>query len=421
MEKLWVRGGHKLCGNVEIPGAKNSVLPLMAASVLCRGTVTLKNVPLLSDVAASLDILQELGCAAQRNGRTLTIQAQQLQSSSIPEHLMTAMRSSLFYLAPLLARTGRAEITQPGGCKLGKRPIDIHLDGLSAMGACVHQTAEKTIVTAPDGLHGVDYTLRFPSVGATETLLMAAVTASGTTTLHGVACEPEITDLIRFLKEAGAHISGADTSVLQIEGRALLTGATHTICPDRIVAATVLCAVAGCGGEVLLTGCEVSHLTALLPLLQKLGCTITAVGNGALCVASDGAKEALGTIATGVYPAFCTDMSPLLMAAVLKAPGFSSCIDTVFENRFACAKGFLALGAHTVGTGNALAVQGTARLHGAELMAADLRGGAALVLAAMQAQGESTIAGVEYIVRGYEDIAALFANLGAEIGTRQES
>ena len=253
MEILTISGGSGLFGEVRIPGAKNSVLPIMAASVLCRGTVTLTDVPHLSDVEASARILQSVGCKVLlENGRAV-ITPPEFPGSAVPEPLMRAMRSSLFYLAPLLARTGRADIYTPGGCRLGARPIDMHLSGLEKMGAHITEKDGGALeVTAPDGLAGADICLRFPSVGATETLLMAAAAARGETVLRGAAVEPEVTDLARFLQGAGADITGVGTRVLHIRGRELLMGTQHAVCPDRITAATVLCAVAGCGGEVLL-------------------------------------------------------------------------------------------------------------------------------------------------------------------------
>ncbi|MEG2393616.1 MAG: UDP-N-acetylglucosamine 1-carboxyvinyltransferase [Ruthenibacterium sp.] len=421
MDTIEVRGGRSLFGSVEIPGAKNSALPLIAASILCYGAVTLTNVPCLSDVNAALQILSELGCKARIVDKTVDIDAHSLQKSAVPEHLMCAMRSSLFFLAPLLTRMGRAEISTPGGCRLGARPIDIHLAGLSAMGAEIVQTENgKTIVSAPAaGLRGTDYTLRFPSVGATETLLMASVSAVGRTVLRGVAKEPEITDLIRFLQSAGAHIAGAQTNVLYIEGGDLLAGTTHSVCPDRITAATVLCAVAACGGEVLLMHCSRQQLKALLPLLQTLGCVFSATGDTSLCVASNGPKCAIGNVFTDIYPGLSTDVSPLLMAAVLRAEGKSRCADTIFEHRFACSDGFRALGGMAKIEGNALEIHGVPALYGTALHAQELRGGAALVLAALQAQGQSTIDGVAHIARGYEDIAQMFRSLGADISLRQ--
>ncbi|MEG1381324.1 MAG: UDP-N-acetylglucosamine 1-carboxyvinyltransferase [Ruthenibacterium sp.] len=417
MEAFSIEGGQSLFGTVTIPGAKNSVLPMLAAAILCRGTVRLYHVPQLSDVAASLQILDSLGCVTQIEKDVVTVVSGDLSSSVVPPQLMRAMRSSVFYLAPLLARTGVAVITQPGGCKLGARPIDLHLAGLAAMGARIVQEGEQITLTAPFGLYGTDFTLRFPSVGASETLLMAAVTARGNTVLRNVATEPEIADLARFLQGAGARISGIGTRTLSIIGQDFLLGAQHTVCPDRIVAATVLCAVAGCGGEVRLTRCNPAHLTRILEVLRRAGCVCCA-GGGHMMIASNGRLTMPTALDSGVYPAFPTDALPLLCAALLRAKGKGAFTDTVFENRFACAKGFAALGADVGVKGAALTMRGVPALRGADLYADDLRGGAALCLASMMAQGTSTIDNTALIGRGYEDFAALFASLGAKI-TRQ--
>lgn len=417
MEAFSIEGGHRLFGTVAIPGAKNSVLPLLAASILCRGTVRLYHVPMLSDVRASLQILDSLGCVAQYESGTVSVASGHLCSSTVPPRLMCMMRSSVLYLAPLLVRTGRAVITQPGGCQLGARPIDLHLAGLVAMGARVAQESQmhKIILTAPFGLYGADFTLRFPSVGATETLLMAAVTARGNTVLRNVATEPEITDLARFLQAAGARISGIGTRTLHIIGQDALLGAQHTVCPDRIVAATVLCAVAGCGGEAILTQCNPSHLTPILDALRRAGCACVARDHRTVTISSNGQLQMPQLLEAAVYPALPTDALPLLCAAFLQANGTGIFNDTVFENRFACAKGFAALGAQVQLHGAALTLHGVPKLYAAKLQAEDLRGGAALALAAMLAQGTSILDGTELIMRGYENFAALFSNLGARI------
>lgn len=329
---------------------------------------------------------------------------------------MRTMRSSLFYLAPMLARTGRARIGTPGGCRLGARPIDMHLSGLARMGARAEENADGSLtLSAPDGLSGADITLRFPSVGTTETLLMAASTARGESVLRGVATEPEVTDLARFLQSAGADITGIGTRTLRVRGSDCLMGTRYAVCPDRITAATVLCAVAGCGGEVLLTNIRSAHMAEVLRALRGAGCMISASGEDSAALASDGTLRAAGERETGVYPAFPTDAAPLLAAALLRAEGESRVTDTIFENRFACAEGFAALGARVSVRGRTLEVRGVPRLAGAALRAPDLRGGAALVIAALQAEGESRIAEAQHISRGYEDIASLFASLGADI------
>lgn len=416
MKALTICGTRGLFGSVRIPGAKNSVLPMLAASVLCHGTVTLTNVPCLSDVASSVRILQSIGCRIAQHSGCISVTSPETPGNAVSEELMRTMRSSLFYLAPMLARTGRARIGTPGGCRLGARPIDMHLSGLARMGARAEENADGSLtLSAPDGLSGADITLRFPSVGTTETLLMAASTARGESVLRGVATEPEVTDLARFLQSAGADITGIGTRTLRVRGSDCLMGTRYAVCPDRITAATVLCAVAGCGGEVLLTNIRSAHMAEVLRALRGAGCMISASGEDSAALASDGTLRAAGERETGVYPAFPTDAAPLLAAALLRAEGESRVTDTIFENRFACAEGFAALGARVSVRGRTLEVRGVPRLAGAALRAPDLRGGAALVIAALQAEGESRIAEAQHISRGYEDIASLFASLGADI------
>ncbi len=418
MQTLKVRGKNALCGSVKIPGAKNSALPIMAASVLCEGKVQLSNIPNLSDVNSCIQILNSLGCDAKFAQNKAVIDATHIKENEIPEYLMRTMRSSLFFLAPILVRKGTVKITTPGGCNLGSRPIDIHLNGLSAMGAKIKHSEEnkgEIQVVSNGRLNGADFTLHFPSVGASETLLMAAATAKGRSILRGVAKEPEVIDLANFLQSAGAKIKGIGTDVLQIEGALQLNSTEYKVCPDRITAATVLCAVASCSGEVLLSNCDNIPLQSVINYLQLLGTKIYEMGNEVLCVSSGGPKNAIGDVYTGVYPAFPTDIAPVLMAACLKAKGKSRCTDTIFEQRFACSHGFNALGANTYCNGNSVYVQGVKELRGANLTAPDLRGGAALVIGAMQAEGESIISGVEHINRGYEDIALMFNSLGAHI------
>lgn len=415
MDTWKISGGESLFGSVRIPGAKNSVLPLMAASLLCNGTVTLSDVPRLSDVAASRRILQHLGCTVRRKGRRLSITPGASIGSTIPEEYMHAMRSSVFYLAPILVSTGRALISAPGGCRLGARPIDLHLKGLSEMGAQIRQLGSSLEVTAPNGLRGAQISLRFPSVGATETLLMAAVCARGETILRGVAIEPEVMDLIRFLQSAGACITGAGSRTLHIMGRDFLSGTQFSPCPDRITAATVLCAVAGCGGEALLTNTCNEDVMPVVRVLRRAGCSIVSCGPRSLAISSCGRVSGVETVFTDVHPAFPTDAAPLVGAAMLRARGESAITDTIFENRFSCAEGFSALGGSVSVATRTLYVHGVPALHAGRVTAPDLRGGAALVLAALQAEGESFLTGIGHIVRGYEDMPALLGALGARI------
>lgn len=412
-EVLWVRGGRPLTGEVRLPAAKNSVLPLLAACVLCSGPVLLRGVPPLADVRQSILLLRALGCRVEWRGEDLSIlPPKQKPSGELPAGPVQAMRSSVFYLAPVLHAAGRVSMPMPGGCDLGPRPIDIHLDGLVRMGARVYwQQGTLCIESPPAGLHGADITLRLPSVGATETLLMAAVRAHGTTVLRGAACEPEITDLAAFLRGCGAHISGAGSPVIWVQGAVGLGGADHIPIPDRIVAATLAAAVAGAGGEVSMERCEGGALGPVLEVLRTAGCEVSGKG-GRLCIARSGPLHGVGRVYTGVYPAFATDAAPVIAAGLLTAQGSSAFEDTIFENRFSCAEGFAAMGGQVRRAGRALEITGVRQLHGADAAAQDLRGGAALVVAALAAQGESRISGLSHIRRGYEDIGALFRGLG---------
>ena len=313
-----ITGGRPLQGRVEVPAAKNSVLPLLAAALLCSGPVRLQNVPRLTDVEDCLALLRGVGCTAGWQGAALAVQGQPMRTDLAPE-AAGRMRASILFCAPLLAKLGRAETNLPGGCRIGARPIDLHLAGLRQMGAVEWDAGPgRLVLTAPSGLHGAEITLRFPSVGATETLLMAAAAARGETVLRGAAVEPEVTDLARFLQGAGADITGVGTRVLHIRGRELLMGTQHAVCPDRITAATVLCAVAGCGGEVLLTNTCNAHLAEVLRILRRAGCMVSASGDSSVALASSGALRAAGGWDTGVYPSFPTDAAPLMAAALLR-------------------------------------------------------------------------------------------------------
>ncbi len=414
---LWVQGGRPLEGEVWLPAAKNSVLPLLAATLLCSGPVILHGVPVLSDVQQSILLLQALGCKVSRQNEDLAIvPPTQPPCGTLPAGPVRAMRSSVFYLAPVLHAAGRVSMPMPGGCDLGPRPIDIHLDGLVKMGVRVAwQQGVLCLECPPRGLQGADITLRLPSVGATETLLMAAVRAHGSTVLRGAACEPEIGDLADFLRGCGAHISGAGSPVVWIQGADRLSGTEHTPIPDRIVAATVAAAVAGTGGQVTLNRCRSEALGPVLEVLRNAGCEICP-HEGGLCIARSGPLQGVGRVYTGIYPAFATDAAPVVAAGLLTARGASAFEDTILENRFSCADGFLAMGAQVRRSGRALEILGAGRLRGAEVKAQDLRGGAALVVAALAAEGESRIGGLCHIRRGYADIAALFCALGGSLG-----
>jgi UDP-N-acetylglucosamine 1-carboxyvinyltransferase len=417
-ESITIVGGRPLRGAVQIPAAKNSVLPLLAACLLCRGPVRLRAVPRLSDVEVSLALLRSTGMSAYRVGEDILVEGTPC-TMRLPRQQSEKMRASILCAAPLLARLGRVETVLPGGCRIGQRPVDLHIDGLAALGAQVQPAGEgQLVLAAPRGLHGGTYTLRFPSVGATETLLLAAATARGDTTLYGAACEPEVTDLARFLNACGARVEGAGTPTVRISGRRALGGTAFSPLPDRIFASTLACAVAAAGGCVELCGVDGSTFAPLLALLRRAGCTVepSHVGEGSVAVSRFGRLNGVGHVRTGVYPGFATDAAPLAAAALLGA-GSASCIeDAVFEHRFACAEGFARMGARVQvrGQGHTLDIQPCNELHGAVVRAPDLRGGAALAVAALAAAGRTRIEQAAYIRRGYADLPQTLASLGAQ-------
>lgn len=420
MEYLRIRGGRALQGSVTIPGAKNSLLPIMAASVLCEKPVTLYNLPDLSDLHTSLDILRGIGWGAEYiDGRVDLFPASRLRAR-VPKRAAGAMRSSVFYLAPLLHRAKRVELPATGGCRLGARPIDIHLEGLVKMGAIARTENDLLILEAPGGLHGTRFALRYPSVGATETLMMAAVLAKGRTCLSGAACEPEIEDLARFLNSCGARITGAGSPRICITGVERLEGARHTVIPDRIVAATIIAAVAAAGGSAVLREVYPEHLEGVCTVFRRMGMKIARLDPTTLSVRMDGRPRAQAKLETGPYPAFPTDAAPLAAAALLKADGRSLICDHVFENRFACAGGFAQLGARASRQGRCARIWGVPHYPGGQALAQDLRGGAALVCAALAADGESRIGGLCYLRRGYAGLEEMLSGLGADICLREE-
>ena len=409
-----ITGGRPLQGRVEVPAAKNSVLPLLAAALLCSGPVRLQNVPRLTDVEDCLALLRGVGCTAGWQGAALAVQGQPMRTDLAPE-AAGRMRASILFCAPLLARLGRVNTVLPGGCRIGARPIDLHLQGLAQMGVRQLPAAPGQLTLyAPAGLRGAEICLAFPSVGATETLLLAAATAQGQTVLHGAAKEPEIVDLAAFLNACGGCVEGAGTDTIRVQGKRCLAGCTFAPMADRIIASTLACAVAAAGGRVELAGCAPGLYAPLLEILEQMGCTVERA-NDAAAISRFGALRGAGNVHTAPYPGLATDAAPLLAAVMLCAQGESSLQDRVFENRFACAGGFAALGANVRVAERTLYVQPAGALHGAKLTAPDLRGGAALVVAALAARGSSRLDGVELVRRGYAELDRLLAGLGAQI------
>ena len=412
MSQLLVRGGRPLHGEVTIQGAKNSVLPILAATVLTGDRVVLRGCPRLRDVDASIRILQSLGCRAQWEGDALTVDTAALNRCEISDILMREMRSSAIFLGAVLARLGRADISYPGGCELGPRPIDLHLSGLRDLGADIREEGGILHCTA-SRLAGRELMLSLPSVGATENLMLAACGAEGTTVISNAAREPEIVDLQDFLNACGAEVSGAGSTSVTIRGGKPLHGCEFRCMPDRIVAATYLCACASAGGEVYLRGARERHLATVADALRQAGCTVAGDGEGIACRCRRRLR-AVRPVRTAPYPGFPTDAQAVLMAAMLKSRGTTVFEENIFENRYRHVDELTRMGAEIRVAGRVAVVSGVERLSGAAVRCTDLRGGAALCVAALAADGETRIFETAHIDRGYEDIVRDLRALGAD-------
>ena len=414
MEVLSVCGGRPLGGTAVIHGAKNSVLPVLAACVLCRSPCVLHNCPNIDDVQSALQILRYLGCTAERSGSTVCVNASHVDTCRVPQELAGKMRSSIIFLGAILSRLGCAELALPGGCPLGARPIDLHIAALRQMGAVCDCSPECVCCNAGT-LHDAVIALPFPSVGATENALLAALGFEGTVRIQNAAREPEITDLVRFLLSAGARISGAGTAELTVCGGAPLHGTTYTILPDRIETASLLGAAAGCGGDETLLRTQRAPSEAVCRSLERCGCEITE-GHDTLRIRADRRLRAShDTIVTAPYPGFPTDAQAPMMAALLRAEGESRICETIFENRFHHVPQLRKLGADIALCGQTACIRGAQRLHGAAMHAEDLRGAMALVVGALQAEEESTITGIKHLRRGYDNLEENLRALGADV------
>lgn len=408
-----ITGRRPLTGGLAVHGAKNSVLPILAACILVPGRCVIENCPRLSDVTATLNILRELGCKAWREGTAVVVDAATVERSEIPEELMREMRSSVIFLGAILARMGRVQLTYPGGCELGPRPIDLHLSALRRMGAQIREEGGVLYCHAPEGLHGGEIHLPFPSVGATENVMLAACGCAETTTITGAAREPEIEDLQTFLNAMGARVSGAGSSVITVQGVQALKPADHRVMGDRIVAATYLSAVGAVGGEVELTGVNPEHLSTVLDVLEEAGCRLWR-GENTVCLRSGGTLRGVRAIRTAPYPGFPTDAQAVVMAAMACGQGRTVFEENMFQSRYRHVSELARMGADIHLTGRTAVVQGT-QLYGADVCSTDLRGGAALVVAALAAEGVSRVNGLHHIDRGYEQLEQALRRLGAEI------
>ncbi|MDR0916253.1 MAG: UDP-N-acetylglucosamine 1-carboxyvinyltransferase [Oscillospiraceae bacterium] len=413
MSVLRITGGRALRGSVRVHGAKNSVLPIFAACLVARGVTVIHNCPNIADVDAAMQILIHLGCKAERDGDTVTVDTSTMTNAEVPHSLMQEMRSSVIFLGSILGRCGEASISTPGGCELGPRPIDMHLAALRQLGAEITDNGGSLVCRA-NRLRGAKITLRSPSVGATENAILAACFAEGTTVISNAAREPEISDLQRYLRALGITVLGAGTPTIVVEGRLVRVDTAHRVIPDRIVAVTYLCAAAATGGEITLTDVNPAHFTTVTDALTNMGCAITRTGDSVTLSAS-GRLYALEPVMTEPYPGFPTDAQAGLMAACLRAQGTTSFIENIFDNRYRHADEMRRFGANIKLEGRVALVTGVKSLKAAPVKSPDLRGGAALVIAALSAEGTSEVSDIHHIDRGYDDLAGALTQLGAEI------
>ena len=417
MSVMYLRGGTPLEGELTVHGAKNSVLPILAACLLARGQVTLRNCPQLTDVTSALGILRHLGCRVEQKGHTITVDPVGAAGSSISEEQMRAMRSSIIFLGPLLARTGEAHLTYPGGCELGPRPIDLHLNAIRAMGCEVSEDWGIHCLGSP---LGGEVQLALPSVGATENAMLCAVGAAGPTTISNAAREPEIGDLQSFLNSLGANVRGAGSSTITVEGGRPLSGGEYTVMGDRIVAATLLSAAAAAGGRVRLSGVDWRHLATVLSVFHQAGCRVESrLEYVELARDRDTPLKGVPTIRTAPYPGFPTDAQAPVMAALAASQGCTLFVETMFDSRYRHVPELIRMGADITTEGRVALVRGVERLHGAKVEASDLRGGGALAAAALGAEGTTVLSGLNHIDRGYEGLEEMLRALGARVERRE--
>lgn len=413
MGKIIVSGGNRLTGEINISGAKNAILPILAATVIGSNESTIFNVPELKDVEVMKKILLSLGCNVKKMDKMIWVDSKPLNNFRIPEELVREMRSSIILMGAMLSRTGEVIISYPGGCEIGPRPIDMHLKALKELGAEIEES-HGFIYCKTKGLKGCEIQLDYPSVGATENIMLAAVKAKGTTIIRNAAREPEIIDLQNYLNKAGAKINGAGTSVIIIDGVDKFTDVTHNTMPDRIVAGTYMIAAAITEGEVVVKNIIVDHLQAIIAKLKEAGSLIYN-DNNSLKIIGPKKTNSIEMIQTLPYPGFPTDMQAQMMALLSIANGTSIISETVFENRFKHAEELTRMGANIKIFGKVAIIKGVKELTGAKMTAKDLRGGACLILAGLAARGVTEVENVHHIERGYENFHVELKDIGADI------
>lgn len=413
MEVFKIHGGGRLTGSVKLHGAKNSALPILTASLLVKGKSVIHNCPDLSDVRETLEILKSLGCGVEYSGKTAVIDAESLTGSKIDESVMRLMRSSILFLGALVSRNRSAEMFLPGGCDIGSRPIDLHIKALTALGARITENGSSVKCTT-DGIKGAKIILPFPSVGATENIIIASAVSEGKTTVVNCAREPEICDLAAFLNKCGAEISSAGESVIEINGVKRLHPCEHTVISDRILASTYMSACAITGGDIEIQGVKPTTLTPVFPVFNEMGCKLYLRDDNLRITAPERLKR-VRSIKTMPFPGFPTDSQSPVLSCLTAARGTSVVKENIFENRFRFISELNRFGTDVEINNNIAVVNGVKSLTGADVYATDLRGGAALVIAGLKAEGESTVNNLCYIDRGYEKLETSLTLLGADI------
>lgn len=414
MEQLLIKGEERLYGDISVHGAKNSSLPILAATLLYGGKTVLHNCPKLSDVDAAIKILTFLGCHVIRENNTVIIDSSDIQKTEIPQELMHEMRSSIVFLGAMISRMGKAKLSFPGGCELGPRPIDLHISSLKKLGVDIDEEYGSLCCEAKSGLVGTKITLSFPSVGATENILLASVMAKGETVIVNAAQEPEIIDLANYLISRGANIKDAGKSTVVVQGVSELLDTEYTVMPDRIVAATYLCCGAITGGDILVDHIHTNDIESILPILEQAGCKMD-IYTDKIHLIGPAMIRPVKNIRTMPYPGFPTDAQAPIMALLALANGTSIFVENIFENRYKHAGELIRMGADIKVEGKVAVVQGVKKLYGSNVEATDLRGGAALCVAALSAQGITKISSIGHIDRGYEAIELSLSKLGAKI------
>lgn len=405
-------------GSIRVHGAKNSVLPILAATILSGKESLIHNCPYLNDVDSSFRILRHLGCVVRRQESAVYIDSGPMSHYDIPDSLMREMRSSVVFLGAILGRCGQAVMSFPGGCELGPRPIDLHLQALRELGTDIVES-NGNLLCKTEGLVGAEINLAFPSVGATENIMLAASAAQGVTRVTNAAREPEIEDLQNFLNAMGGHVTGAGTSTIIIEGQQTYRAAEHSIIPDRIVATTLMACVAIAGGDVLLESVEPAHLNAVLSILCEAGCEMD-IRKDSLRIVRKKPLRSMRPMRTLPYPGFPTDTQAPIMAIATRAEGTTVFVENIFESRFRHVGELTRMGADIKVEGRVAVVCGVPRLYGARVHSTDLRGGAALVVAGLAAEGETVVTGLNHIDRGYESLHLMLSSLGADISLKEE-